>query len=186
MKATIFKAIVHLADMDRNLYTDFSLTLARHPSETDERLLVRLVAFLLHTPADSDHGTLEFARDLWNPDEPCLWQRDLTGDMKHWIEVGQPDEKRLVRMSARSERVSVVSYHSSAEIWWAALHPRLARLQNLNVWHIREEETLALATLARRSMDLHVNIQEGILWISDDLHQIELSPNRWFPAKPAQ
>jgi len=90
LKATIFKAQFQLADMDRRNYADHAVTLARHPSETDERMMVRLLAFALHVPVDTAHGTLEFAKGLWDPDEPELWHKDLTGQIVHWIDVGQP------------------------------------------------------------------------------------------------
>ena len=91
INATIYKATVQFSDLDRNCYSDHSLTLARHPSETDERMMIRLLAFVLNAPANNDLGTLEFGKDMWDPDEPCLIQTDLTGLTEHWIDVGQPD-----------------------------------------------------------------------------------------------
>ena len=93
LKATVFKATLQLADMDRNLYGDHGVTLARHPSETDERMMVRLLAYALQVPADPLNGALAFAKGLWDPDEPELWQKDLTGRIVHWIDIGQPDER---------------------------------------------------------------------------------------------
>src|SRR5258708_29732892 len=104
LKATIYKAIVQLSDIDRDVYGDYPLTIARHPSETDERMLIRLLAFALNVPGDNEHGTLEFAKDMWDADEPGLWHKDLTGQIKHWIEVGQPDKKRLLRAASRVGR----------------------------------------------------------------------------------
>ena len=98
LKAIIHKANVQLSDIDRGVYGDHPLTIARHPSETDERMLIRLLAFALNVPEDNDHGALEFAKDMWDVEEPALWHKDLTGQIiEHWIEVGQPDEKRLLR-----------------------------------------------------------------------------------------
>ena len=108
LKATIFKATLQLADMDRGLYVDHAVTLARHPSETDERMMVRLLAYALHAPADTRDGALEFAKGLWDSDEPELWQKDLTGQIVHWIDIGQPDERRLLRASGRAARVTVL------------------------------------------------------------------------------
>ena len=110
LKATIYKANVQLSDIDRGIYGDYPLIIARHPSETDERMLIRLLAFALNVPPDDSHGALEFAKDMWDIDEPSLWQKDYTGDIVHWIEVGQPDDKRLLRMTARVGRVSVYSF----------------------------------------------------------------------------
>jgi uncharacterized protein YaeQ len=174
LKATISKARVELADMDRQVYGEYSLTLARHPSETDERMMIRLLAFALNVPENNDRGDLELARDMWEPDEPGLWQRDFTGQLVHWIEVGTPDEKRLSRVCARSERVSVYAFQSSAAVWWAGISPRLSRLQNLTVWRIPEAQSAELAALAQRTMELHVSIQDGTLWVTEGQRSVQI------------
>src|SRR4051812_1493264 len=136
LKATIYKVEVHLADMDHQVYTDHNFTLARHPSETDERMVIRLLAYALNAPPNDDNGALTFAKDMWEADEPSLWRRDLTGELKHWIDVGQPDEKRLLRVSARCERVSVYSFSTSTPTWWNGVASKLTRAQNLCVWQV--------------------------------------------------
>lgn len=181
MKATIFKANIQFADMDRNVYTDHSVTLARHPSETDERLLVRLLAFVLNAPVNNDNGELVFAKDLWEIDEPCIWQKDLTGQVIHWMEVGRPDEKRLLRVSARSARVSVYSYDSSTPIWWSGIAPKMTRARNLTVWQIPSEQSEPLALLAQRTMQLHISVQDGAIWVSDERHSFEVTPLKLYP-----
>ena len=177
-KATIYKADVELADMDRHVYSDHSLTIARHPSETDERLLIRLLAFALNVPVNDDDGALEFAKDMWDPDEPCLWQKDLTGSIKHWIEVGQPDEKRLSRASSRVDRVTVYSFSSSTLIWWSGIANKLSRIRNLTVWQIPAEQSLALMQLAQRSMRVQVSIQDGAIWVGDGERSLEVTLHR--------
>jgi uncharacterized protein YaeQ len=178
LKATIYKAVVQLADIDRGLYEDYPVTIARHPSETDERLLVRLLAFALNVPADRDHGPLEFAKDLWEADEPSLWQKDFTGDIVHWIEVGQPDDKRLLRVTSRVGRVSVYSFSASTPIWWKGIEPRLTRARHLTVWQIPADQSQALAALAQRSMQLQVTVQDGAIWVGDGERSIEVAPVR--------
>ena len=178
IKATIYKATVQLSDIDRGVYADHPVTIARHPSETDERLLIRLLAFALNVPADTDHGPLEFAKDMWDPDEPSLWQKDYTGQILHWIEVGQPDEKRLLRASARVGRVSVYSFSASTLIWWKGIAPQLTRLRNLTVWQIPADQSQALAALAQRTMELQVTVQDGAIWVGDGQRSIEVAPVR--------
>jgi uncharacterized protein YaeQ len=178
IKATIYKADINLSDIDRGLYADYPVTIARHPSETDERMLIRLLAFTLNVPADRDHGELEFAKDIWDADEPSLWQKDYTGEIVHWIEVGQPDEKRIVRTTARVGRVSVYSFAASTPIWWKALEPRLTRLRNLSVWQIPAEQSQALAAFAQRTMALQVTVQDGAIWVGDGTRSIEVAPVR--------
>ncbi len=179
-KATIYKAEIQISDIDRGLYGDHSITIARHPSETDERLLVRLLAFALNVPADSDHGPLEFAKDMWEADAPSLWQKDFTGDIVHWIDVGQPDDKRLLRASARVGRVSVYSFSSSTPTWWKGIESALTRARNLTVWQIPAEQSQALAALAQRTMELQVTVQEGGIWIGDGTRSIEVAPVRLY------
>jgi uncharacterized protein YaeQ len=178
IKAIIYKANVQLADMDRQVYADHSLTIARHPSETDERLLIRLLAFALNAPTNNDDGDLQFAKDLWDADEPALWQKDLTGQIKHWIEVGQPDEKRLMRVTSRSGRVSVYSANTKTPVWWGGIETKLTRARNLTVWHVPAEQTQALAALAQRTMELQVTVQDGAIWVGDGTRSVEVSPVR--------
>jgi uncharacterized protein YaeQ len=184
LKATIHKAQIQLSDMDRNVYGDHSVTIARHPSETDERLLVRLLALALNAPNTQDEPPLELAKDMWDPDEPALWQKDATGRVIHWIDLGQPDEKRLLRTSARVDRLSVYSFHSSAPAWWKELENRITRLRNLTVWQIPSRQSQALAVLVQRTMVLQVTVQDGSVWISDDTQSVEIGLQRlWGPTE---
>jgi uncharacterized protein YaeQ len=161
IKAIIYKASLQIADMDRSVYVDHAVTIARHPSETDERMMIRLLALALNLPGDDHHGTLEFAKDLWDTDEPALWHKDLTGEIKHWVEVGQPDDKR--------------------PIWWAGLTTKITRASNIAVWQVDAAQSQALAGLAQRSMQLQLSVQDGSAWIGDGQHSVEIAPNRLNP-----
>ena len=178
IKATIYKARVQFSDLDRNVYGDHAVTIARHPSETDERLLIRLLAFALNAPVGRDDAPLEFAKDMWEPDEPSLWQKDPTGRVGHWIDVGQPDEKRLLRTSTRVDRLTVYSFAARTPIWWRELEPRLTRLRNLTVWQIPSEPSQALAALAQRTMELQITAQDGSIWVDDGSRSVEVVPQR--------
>lgn len=176
LKSTIYKAQLQIADMDRGLYADHALTLALHPSETDERLMARVLAFALQVPADDSRGKLQMARGLSDAEEPDLWQHDLTGQLVHWLEVGQPDERRLAKACGRAERVSVYAYAAAVPVWWAALKPKVARLANLAVWQLPAAQSQALAALAQRSMQLNVTVQDGHLWVGDARGSVEINP----------
>ena len=178
LKATIFKAQLQLADMDRKVYADHAVTLARHPSETDERMMMRLLAFALNVPVDTTGGALEFAKGLWDPDEPELWHKDLTGQIVHWIEVGQPDDRRLMKASGRAGRVTVVAYSASAALWWSGIATRITRAANIAVWQVAAEQSQALAALAERTMQLQVTVQDGTVWITSGAQSIEITPIR--------
>ncbi len=183
IKATVYKANLQIADMDRSLYATHSLTLAREPSETDERLMVRLLAFGLHVPTDDHDGALAFARGLTENDEPALWQRSLAGEVRQWIEVGQPEDRKLVRACGRSDRVCLYAYGHSAAVWWAGIQNRLTRLSNLEVWQLPAAQTQALAALASRSMQLQLTVQDGQIWVGNDSDSVEIVPLAWMTPK---
>ena len=175
LKSTIFKAALQIADMDRALYADHLLTLARHPSETDERLMARVLSFALNVPSDDHGGALVFARGLGDGDEPDLWQHSLAGELLHWVEVGQPtDDRRLAKACSRARRVTLYCYSLAAPIWWAGIAPKVARLRNLQVWQIPADEIQALAKLVTRSMQLQVTVQEGQVWVGNTADSVEV------------
>ncbi len=170
LNATIFKADLQIADIDRGYYQDHALTVARHPSETDERMMVRLLAWARHA---SD--TLTFGKGLWTDDEPDLWQRDLTGVIDLWIDVGQPDEKRIRRACGRSGAVFVYSYGGrGADLWWRQSSGALDRARNLTVINLPWVATQSLAGLAQRTMRLQLTLQGAQIWVADSERTVEM------------
>jgi uncharacterized protein YaeQ len=163
LKSTIFKAELSIADIDRGYYRDHALTIARHPSETDERMMVRLLAFALH--ADD---ALQFGRGLSAEDEPDVWRRDLTGAIDLWIEVGTPDAREVRKACGRACTVHVLAYGGRAvDLWWRGARDTLERQERLTVTEVPIEASRALAQLAGRSMRLQVTIQDGHVFIAD-------------------
>lgn len=173
LKATIFKADLQIADMDRHYYGDHALTIARHPSETDERMMVRLLAFALHA-----HEALQFGKGLSTEDEPDLWQKDLTGAIELWVEVGQPDDKRVLKACGRAAQVAVYSYGSVSKVWWAQTATKLERAKNLSVVQLPPPVTIELAALAQRTMRLQCTVQDGQVWFSDGERTVQLEIDR--------
>lgn len=178
LKSTIHKATLQISDMDHHVYGEHQLTVAQHPSETAERMMMRVLAYALWRPADDLNGRLELAKGLSDTDEPDLWQLDLTGEVQHWIELGQPDDRRLMKASSRANRVTVLSYTASTPIWWAGLSNKLTRAPKVEVWQIAPEQSLALAATCQRSMQWQVTIQDGTVWISTDKGDVEITPQR--------
>ena len=172
LKATIYKVDLSLADMDRAYYADHALTLARHPSENDQRMMVRLLAFMRY--ADE---LLAFGKGLSTDDEPDLWRRDLTGAIDLWIVVGQPDERWLRKASGRAARVVVFNYGGRvAQLWWEQNRAVLERLPNLTVWRLAPDDTQALAAIAERSLRLQCLIQDGEMLITDERSSLRVVP----------
>jgi uncharacterized protein YaeQ len=170
LKATIFKAELHLADMDRGYYERHAVVIARHPSETDERMMIRLLAFALH--ADQ---ALAFGKGLSTEDEPDLWRKDLTGAIDLWIDVGRPDERRVRKACGRAARVIVYSYGgSAAALWWEQVRGRLERAGNLTVFNVPLAASQALSKLASRTMQLHCTVHDGLVSFANDDERVEI------------
>ena len=162
LKSTIFKIDLQVADLDRNYFQTHALTIARHPSETDERMMMRVMAFALH----ADHA-LVFGKGLSAEDEPDLWQKDLTGAIEHWIEVGLPDERKIRRACGRSNHVLALTYGGrGADMWWQQNQSLLMRQDNLAVLNISQEDSKMLATRAARNMSVQCTVQERELWLN--------------------
>ena len=167
LKATIYKAELQIADMDRNYYGQHLLTVARHPSETDERVMIRILAFAIHASE-----ALTFTKGLFDTEEPDLWQKDLTGAIELWVEVGQPDEKRLMKACGRSERVVVYSYSATSHIWYKQIANKLERAKNLEVINIPSDASAQMEKMVNRNMQLQCTIQDGQIWLTDSVDTV--------------
>ncbi len=175
LKATIRKVDLSVADMDRHYYADHSLTIAQHPSENSERMMTRILAFSLYA---SD--TLQFTKGLSTDDEPDLWQKNYSEEIEHWIDLGQPDEKRIRKACGRSKQVSIICYSGhSAEIWWQQQADKCQRFDNLSVINLPSPASSDLGALCDRSMTLSANIQDGQVFFSNGDNSIEIQPEVW-------
>lgn len=172
-KATIYKALLNIANMDKHYYAEHNLTMAQHPSETDLRLMVRLVAFILNANED-----LEFCKGISQDDEPDLWQKSLGGDIELWIDLGQPDEKRIKKACGRSKKVIIYTYQEGmAAAWWKQIETSLTRFTNLKVVHLDIDGDIEL--LAKRAMSLQANISDNELTLIDEEHSILIREKNW-------
>jgi uncharacterized protein YaeQ len=175
LKSTVFKAELQIADMDRGHYGTHALTLAQHPSENDERLMVRLLAFALHAGND-DQAPLSFANAMEQMDEPDLWRRSLTDEIELWIDVGQPEEKWLRKACNRAREVVLYVYGRNGDLWWQQNRAGCERFANLRVRQLPPEAAAAIALLAQRTMKLQCTVQDGQVWLgnADDTVVLEL------------
>jgi len=172
LKSTIFKAELQVSDLDRDHFATHSLTIARHPSETDERMMVRLLAFALN--ADE---ALEFGRGLSSEDEPDLVKRDLTGAIDLWIDVGLPDERAIRKAAGRAREVKVYLYGGrSAALWWSQNEAALGRLRNVSVVEIPDSVAGQVTALAERTMRLDCTIQDAQVWLAAGGETIHFEP----------
>lgn len=172
LKATIFKAELTVSDTDRGYYASHALTIARHPSETDERMMVRLLAFALNA-SDS----LQFTKGLSTENEPDIWQKSLSDEIELWIDVGLPDEKIIRKACGRSRQVAVYAYGGrSVALWWAGIETQLARFSNLRIMELPKDTTDALAAMAERTMHITCMINDGSIWFSNGSTDITIEP----------
>ncbi|ABE54694.1 YaeQ [Shewanella denitrificans OS217] len=171
-KATVFKAAIQIADMDRHYYADHQLTLAQHPSETNSRMMVRLLAFILNASE-----SLSFSKGLCVDDEPELWEKSLSDEILLWVEFGQADEKWLRKACGRAKQVQLYTYGGrSVPIWWQQNGPALERYKNLSVMNIAEESAKGMEVFVDRNMNLQVSISEGQVWLSNSEHSLLIEP----------
>lgn len=170
LKATVHKIQLQVADMDRHYYAEHALTVARHPSETDERMMARVLAFARHA-----HELLTFGRGVSTEDEPDIWQKDLTGAIDVWVQLGQPDEKDIRRACGRARNVFIYNYSGhSASIWWSQIAAKLTPIGNLTVIDIAASSVQALAAMAARNLELSCTIEDGHLWLVSPEQSVEV------------
>lgn len=174
LKSTIYKAELQVSDMDRHHYGSYALTVACHPSETPERMMMRVLAFALQ--ADE---RLAFAKGLSDAEEPDLWLKDDTGAIALWMEVGLPDERRMLKACGKADRVVIYSYGTPADVWWKQIGNRIERQSKLEVWHIAPEVTQQFETLVQRTMQLQCMIQDGQVWFGNGETTLHVVPQRW-------
>ncbi len=173
-KSTIYKVELSVSDMDRHYYATHKLTVAKHPSETDERLMVRLLAFALNA---NEH--LELTKGLSTDDEPDIWQKSLSGELELWVALGLPSEKIVRQSCGKAKEVIVYSYGRTAEVWWEKIKNTTTRFDSLQVVNFSETDTSELSNLASRSMKLQVSIQDGDMMVSIDDNIVYVTPIKW-------
>lgn len=172
LSATIYKAELNIADMDRHYYQTHELIIAQHPSETELRMMIRLAAFILN--ADEQ---LSFTKGLSSDNEPDVWKKSLSDEIELWIDLGQPEEKRIRKACGRSKQVIIYTYHQrSAKAWWQQQGDKLTRFKNLKVIHLEAEN---IEALVQRSMQLQCNIQDDELYMSNNENNIVLTQSSW-------
>jgi uncharacterized protein YaeQ len=175
LKSTVYKVELSVSDMDRHYYETHKLTVAKHPSETDERLMVRLLAFALNAGE-----RLEMTKGLSTDDEPDIWQKSFSDELELWVALGLPSEKVVRQSCGKAAKVIVYAYGGrTADVWWEKIQNSTTRFDNLSVVGLGEQETSALAQLASRSMKLQVNIQDGEVMVSVDDSMVYVTPVEW-------
>lgn len=174
-KSTVYKVELSVCDMDRHYYETHKLTVAKHPSETDERLMVRILAFALNA-----HEHLEMTKGISTDDEPDIWQKSLSGELELWIALGLPSDKVVRQSCGKADKVIIYPYGGrTAEMWWDKIKNSTTRFDNLRVVNLAENDTAALAKLASRAMKLQVNIQDGEVMLSVDDNIVYVTPVTW-------
>ena len=175
IKATVIKLDLTISDMDRDYYQQHNMTMAQHPSETEQRLILRTIAFTLFARED-----LQFTKGLSDDSQPDLWQKNLIDDIELWIDLGQPDEKRIRKACHKAKQVIILSYgDNAASMWWKNVEGKAKSFDNLSVYHINTDQYQSLSQLMQRHLVLNASIQDAELWLSDDQHSLHITPQQW-------
>jgi uncharacterized protein YaeQ len=175
IKATVIKLDLTISDMDRDYYQQHTLTMAQHPSETEQRLILRTIAFTLFA-----REGLQFTKGLSEDSQPDLWQKNLIDDIELWIDLGHPDEKRIRKACHKAKQVIIFSYvDNAAKMWWKGVEGKAKGFNNLSVYHINTEQYSMLDQLMKRHLVLNASIQDAELWLSDDQTSLHITPEKW-------
>ena len=176
LKPTIYKTELTLSDIDRQCYQQLNPVLALHPSETPERMMVRLLVYALNY-----HEQLSFGKGLSSIDEPDLWQCSLDGQVEHWFEMGQASPDRLRKAVSRAQQVSLYAYGSETDVWWKKNGDAIAALPKVAIWRFDWQETRQLPALCSRNMKLDMTVSDGIIYLSDGQQTLQLTVSRLNP-----
>ncbi|MDH5560462.1 MAG: YaeQ family protein [Deltaproteobacteria bacterium] len=171
LKATISKVNLSVSNIDRHHYQDYRLTLAQHPSETDLRLVFRLAAFALYSQENP-----QFTKGLCADEEPELWTHRPTGEIRHWIELGQPSEKRIRQALSKAERMTVIGFHSTKfKMWFKGLNKKTLEQKKLRLIMFESIGTSGPEDLAQKNMNLSCIIQDDRIFLSSENVQVTLA-----------
>ena len=174
-KATIYKVELSVCDMDRHYYEMHKLTVAKHPSETDERMMLRILAFALNA-----NEQLEMTKGLSTDDEPDIWEKSLSGELNTWVTLGLPSEKIVRQSCGKANKVIIYTYGgNTADMWWTKIQNSTTRFDNLAVVNLLQNETQELAKLVNRTMQMQVNVQEGDVMVSVGDNIVYVNPVKW-------
>jgi len=165
--ASIYKVNLNLSNFNTHYYHDFNLTMAKHPSENEARMMFRLAAFCYCA-----HEDLEFTKGLSTQDEPELWQKDLTGDILHWIELGQPDEKRIKQAAGKSRKVSIFTTNPNSALEWESKIKKKVSSDKVNIYHLDVTDNGPIDRFVEKSMILSCTLEDNLMHLSNDRERI--------------
>lgn len=163
LPSTIYRASIELSDLDRGLYEKLETTVARHPSETNERLIARLFAYAL-----CYNEELTFTKGIAAADEPDLWTKEPDGRVREWIEVGLPDFERLRKVSRHAEAVILIASGSANAFWrWQEqMLPKLAVIDNLKIFALEPAFVTQIVERLQRAISWSLTITEGTIYLT--------------------
>lgn len=169
LKPTIYKFRIALTDMNRDYYDSLNLTIAQHPSENEERMMARVLAFCLNATPD-----LQFTKGLSSIEEPDIWLKTLDDQIDLWIEAGEPDHERVKKATRLAKQVKVYSFNSKSDVWWKQNQAKFAPLK-AQVVRFDSQGIQAFSQMTARTLDLGVMLSGETAYISADSQQCEVN-----------
>ncbi len=167
LPATVYRVAIELSDVDRNYYSHLATTVARHPSETAERMVARLIAYSL-----CHNEQITFTKGVSDGDEPDLWIKSLDGQLINWIEVGLPEAKRLVKAGKHCEQVILFAYGSGFDRWLAGSRKQLVSMKNFRLFYLSDELLSFLVAQLNRSIVWQFTCSDKTLYITSGTESI--------------
>lgn len=169
LKPTIYKFRISLSDLNRDYYNTLNLTVAQHPSETVERMMVRVLAFCLNA---QEH--LVFTKGLSEIDEPDIWVRSLDDQTLLWVDVGEPAADRIKKNCRLSQEVKIYCFNSKADVWWSQIENKINQL-SASIYKFDWENIQALAAMVKRTMDVSVSITGNSIYVATESGECEIN-----------
>ncbi len=171
LKPTIYKFNIALADLNNHHYPNLNLVLAQHPSETLERMMVRLLVFCLHSNEDTDQ-LMSFTRGLSSTEEPDIWHKGLDDQLNYWIDVGEPSFDRMKKACRLAKRTFLYSFNSKSDVWWKQNQQQFSALP-IKVASFDWQQIKTLAQQVERTATWSITISDDSLFVSTPKEQVE-------------
>ncbi|WP_299659555.1 YaeQ family protein [uncultured Psychromonas sp.] len=169
LKPTIFKMNINVSNLDQDLYETIPLTIAQHPSETTERMVTRILAFVLN-----NQEFLSFTKGLSEADDPDIWAKNYSDEFLLWVDVGEPGFERIKKACRQAKSVKVYTFNTKSNVWWKQSLKDFSKI-TAQVYQFDFEQIQSFASLVERTMDFSITLTDNVFYIAADKGSCEVN-----------
>ncbi|TEW47870.1 YaeQ family protein [Psychromonas algicola] len=169
LKPTIFKMNINVSDLDNDVYETIVLTVAQHPSETTERMVTRILAYVLN-----NQEFLSFTTGLSEADDPDIWAKNYSDEFLLWVDVGEPAFDRIKKAARQAKVAKVYTFNTKSGVWWKQSQKDFATIK-AEVYQFEFEQIQQFAALVERTMDFSITITDGVFYIAANKGSCEVN-----------